>query len=251
MQTEKPRIDALSVLEYFAIARVDETRRTLALADLVTKGRNTTAIPSGATNGAGRTPRTAGADEPERPSRPGIARGARHGSAKVNTDEVLRIRREYREPQTGRALAAELGISYTTIRSIAYRQTWKHLPAAPGDFAPANKTEPAKADQSQTADDAGAKADTVTDDGGEQRTTGLDPHEVHEIRREYLQMPMPAIARAHRVSETTIVGVANRVTWQSVERGPDEYVPPPGIEGTRLRRQPPLLPAPKAVRQGD
>ena len=54
---------------------------------------------------------------------------------------MRRIRREFRGPQSGRQLAAELNITYSTVRSIAHRQTWRHLPPEPGDFVPGETTE--------------------------------------------------------------------------------------------------------------
>ena len=249
METDKPRIDALTVLEYFAGAPVDETRRTLALADLVTTGRKSADKCATPTNGAAARPRRAAPNAPARPTGSRAAQGERHGSAKVNAETVRRIRREYRDPENGRELATELGVSHTTIRSIAYRESWKHLPAEPGDFTPPDKQEPDKPDQSHTGgqpeSDANRKANGEST-GREPRTTGLGPQEAREIRREYLNVPIPAIAEKHQVSETTVVDVANRRSWRSVEPAPDEYMPPPEIEGTRLRRQPRLRPVPGA-----
>ena len=241
MQTGKPRIGALTVLEHFAAAPIDETRRTLALAELVTMGRRSAGNSPAPANGADATQRQHDGNRPAKPGKRGVAQGERHGSAKVDPDKVRRIRREYRGPQSGRRIAAELGITQTTVRSIAYRQTWKHLPAEPGDFKPGNKNEPEKAANGETIDHSNRESN-----GKQPRTTGLDPDEVHQIRRDYLRIPIPAIAEAHGVSETTVVGIANRISWRSVEPGPHEYVRPPDIEGTRVRRQPRPLPAPGA-----
>ena len=221
METNEPRIDALTVLEYFIEAPLGETRRTLSLAGTVTRTRETT--------DGGRTPAAGGsATGPEdgrqqrvKRKTTGAARGEHHGSAKVQEADVRRIRREYRGPESGRTIAKELGVSATTVRHIVYRQSWNHIAPEPGEFAPKRKRE-----------------HEAPENGDAQRAKSLDADEVRRIRREYMTTPISEIARHHRVSETTVVDVANRRSWRRIEPEPDEYVPPPEVEQTRLRRQP-------------
>lgn len=61
-----------------------------------------------------------------------IRKGRRHSSAgelnpmvKLNTTQVIAIRRDHRPP---RAIVAEYGISKSTLRSIRRNETWRHLP---------------------------------------------------------------------------------------------------------------------------
>ena len=54
-----------------------------------------------------------------------MARGERHGSVKLTTDQVRDIRN--RTAQTQRELAREFGVSQYAIMSIINRKTWKHI----------------------------------------------------------------------------------------------------------------------------
>ena len=54
---------------------------------------------------------------------------------------MRRIRREFRGPESGGQLAAELDITHSTVWSIAHRRTWRRLPPEPGDFVPGETTE--------------------------------------------------------------------------------------------------------------
>lgn len=54
------------------------------------------------------------------------AYGARHYKAKLNADIVRSIRRDLGH-RTQRAIAAELGVSFTTINAIALGRAWKHV----------------------------------------------------------------------------------------------------------------------------
>ena len=66
---------------------------------------------------------------------------------------------------------------------------------------------------------------------------GLGPDEVRRIRRAYLTQEIPEIAAEHGISESHVVGIANRVSWTSVPPGPGEFVPTKDIEGTGRRKK--------------
>jgi len=68
------------------------------------------------------------------PRRGATRKGEETGSARLTTDQVLSICREYRCPSRRKSnvkqLAAKYGVSETSIRDILVGRTWKHLNAA-------------------------------------------------------------------------------------------------------------------------
>lgn len=54
-----------------------------------------------------------------------VRKGAAHGRALVTEDQVLTIRKD---PRTLAVIAAEYGVSKSTIQAIKARRTWAHLP---------------------------------------------------------------------------------------------------------------------------
>lgn len=59
---------------------------------------------------------------------PSVLQGERHPQALVSNDDVLELRRRYREGETARVLAKEFAISINTAYHMATGRTWKHLP---------------------------------------------------------------------------------------------------------------------------
>lgn len=56
------------------------------------------------------------------------AKGEGHGSAKLTEDQVLEIRGRYAAGGVSqRALAAEYGVSHTTIRRVVSNKNWTHI----------------------------------------------------------------------------------------------------------------------------
>lgn len=61
-----------------------------------------------------------------RPER--IARGERHGSAKLTADDVVRMRALHAAGWKLDALAMEFHVSATSAWRIVHRETWAHVP---------------------------------------------------------------------------------------------------------------------------
>lgn len=60
----------------------------------------------------------------------GLARGSRHGSAKLTEDMVREARRLKGEGWTERELAARFGVSRTTMQNLLSGRSWSHVPMA-------------------------------------------------------------------------------------------------------------------------
>ena len=56
-----------------------------------------------------------------------MARGARHGMAKLKDKQVLEIRRLSSQGISAPKLAAKFGVGIPTIYKIKYRQGWRHI----------------------------------------------------------------------------------------------------------------------------
>ena len=56
-----------------------------------------------------------------------IARGERHGSAKLSEEEVRAIRALHAEGRTAAAIADQYGLSASTIGAIVRREGWSHV----------------------------------------------------------------------------------------------------------------------------
>ena len=205
-------IEALDVLEHFRALAPKEARRVLALARALLDGRTDNQTPGTGSRPAEDHGPAPGAPLTETPQR--RARGVRHGAAKLTEGDVHEIRRRYKGPLSCETLASDFGVSHTTVRNIVHRRTWKHLAQRDGEYVP-----------------------RVTD-GKNQRTgrTRLSPDAVRAIRREYRTDTVAEIASRYAISETHVVGIANRSTWASLAPRADEYVPDPSIEGTQIRR---------------
>lgn len=55
------------------------------------------------------------------------AQGERHGSARLNADQVRDIRRRAAAGETRKALAQEFQVTTTAIATIVLRRRWKHI----------------------------------------------------------------------------------------------------------------------------
>jgi len=57
------------------------------------------------------------------------ASGEKNCNAKLTTAIVRNIRKRLHDGETGKSIAASVGVSTTTISSLKKRQTWKHVTA--------------------------------------------------------------------------------------------------------------------------
>lgn len=64
----------------------------------------------------------------QRGNRAGLARGEKHGQAKLTESEVMELRRRYAGGARVSQLAADSGRHYMTVRAAVKGQTWTHLP---------------------------------------------------------------------------------------------------------------------------
>jgi len=56
-----------------------------------------------------------------------IYKGSSHGMAKLNEEQVLKIRELYHGGKTPTELSMEFKTPFSTICKICYRETWKHI----------------------------------------------------------------------------------------------------------------------------
>lgn len=61
----------------------------------------------------------------------GLPIGERSGSHKLTESQVLEVREKYRSGISSRDIAAEYGVTHTTILKIARGQRWKHVSSEP------------------------------------------------------------------------------------------------------------------------
>ena len=54
-------------------------------------------------------------------------RGESHGGAKLTEEKVIEIRRRHGDGEAVKALAAEFGVSSSTVSNIIARRIWKHV----------------------------------------------------------------------------------------------------------------------------
>lgn len=248
---------SLDTLKYFFEAALDDAQTVLRTAQAIVRDREN----SGADNSA-----------PGKPKQP-AAHGLR--STPLTEPEVRDIRRRYQPGETAGALAQEYGRSVQTIREIACRRTWKHLPPEPGEYRQSGETTPSKtpppAGPATTAPlpaaaaapkkrepAAPAAADPNTGAGATTRATRtpaaeppkktnparqagvhargkgrtaapkLTEAQVREIRRAYRPGGKTrTLAKKYGVSATSILHIAQRRSWNHLEPGPGEYMPPP------------------------
>ena len=57
----------------------------------------------------------------------GVSRGSRNGCAKLNEQQVLKIRELLDKGEKTDIIAARFGVYWLTIHNIKHRKTWKHL----------------------------------------------------------------------------------------------------------------------------
>lgn len=60
-----------------------------------------------------------------------MARGERHGHARLKEDDVICIREAYAGGSSQYVLARRFGVSRTNIERIIHSETWRHLPPTP------------------------------------------------------------------------------------------------------------------------
>jgi hypothetical protein len=56
-----------------------------------------------------------------------VARGETDGNAKMTTQNVIDLRRRLAEGESASSIAAEFGVTHTTILAAANRKTWAHV----------------------------------------------------------------------------------------------------------------------------
>jgi len=56
------------------------------------------------------------------------ARGVRHGGSKLDPAKVREIRRRFAEGESATSIGRSIGVVAETVRSVARRKTWKHVP---------------------------------------------------------------------------------------------------------------------------
>ena len=128
----------LDTLKYFFEAALDDARTMLRTAQAIVRDREHSAPADTATA--------------ERPKQP--AAQSQH-TTPLTEAQVRDIRRRYRPDETGSALAQEYGRSLKTIRAIAYRDSWRHLPPEPGEYRQAGPATSGETAPSKTPPPAG------------------------------------------------------------------------------------------------
>lgn len=270
----------LDTLKYFLEAALDDARMVLRTAQAIVRDREHSEPTE-----------TAAAGKPKQP-----AARSRRGTP-LTEAQVRDIRKRYQPDETANALAQEYGRSLDTIRTIAYRGTWRHLPPEPGEYrqpdpATSGKTAPSKtpppATPGETAprpattpppkeNESAAPAGAATNTGAGTATTAartpaaeppkktaparragiqargkgrittpkLTETQVREIRRAYRPGGKTrALAKKYGVSPSNILNIAQRRSWNHLEPGPGEYMPPPadGDEPAATPAEPPPSP---------